>query len=270
MKRLFCIGVLVVLALSGCEAGLTSNDESLTENEKFSFSDMYAKIKTLQEEVDRLKAANTELTEALEIAGEEQAGAASSLSSRIESLESTVTGHGNSINNNTDLIGNLDGDLSGLNSTFTGVTRISDPMTGKTTIRFSGVNVQIVSGSGYTNGVVYRNADGTANGLGNLIVGYNEARFDDGLPSTGDTNDRTGSHNIIVGSELNYYSYGGLVVGRRSTIYGRYSSVSGGGSNMAFGDHSSVSGGSYNTASGWSSSVCEGKNRKVTADYNID
>jgi len=39
-----------------------------------------------------------------------------------------------------------------------------------TTVRFTGVNVQIVSGSGRTNT--------TPNGLGNLIVGYNELRDD--------------------------------------------------------------------------------------------
>ena len=60
----------------------------------------------------------------------------------------------------------------------------------------TGVNVHIVSGSGST--------DGDLNGLGNLIVGYNELQ---------DDNDRTGSHNIVAGSRNNYSSYGGLVVG---------------------------------------------------------
>ena len=42
---------------------------------------------------------------------------------------------------------------------------------GQSTVRFTGVNVQIVSGSGAT--------AGTLNGKGNLIVGYNENSFDD-------------------------------------------------------------------------------------------
>jgi hypothetical protein len=46
------------------------------------------------------------------------------------------------------------------------------------TIRFHGVNVQIMNGSGMTGGMV--------DGLGNLIVGYNELRLAG--------NDRSGSH----------------------------------------------------------------------------
>ncbi|MCP4135735.1 MAG: hypothetical protein GY754_32505 [bacterium] len=63
----------------------------------------------------------------------------------------------------------------------------------------------------------------------------------DGLMSIG--NNKSGSHNIIVGSNHNYSSYGGLVVGYYNTISGRYSSVSGGYYNQATGWHSSVSGG---------------------------
>jgi len=51
---------------------------------------------------------------------------------------------------------------------------------GKPTIKFSGVNVQLVSGSGKT--------DGTVNGTGNLVLGYDES------PGS-----QTGSHNLIVG-----------------------------------------------------------------------
>jgi len=61
-------------------------------------------------------------------------------------------------------------------------------------IVFSGVNVQIVDGSGDTYGDV--------NGLGNLIVGYNELR--------GTSDNRTGSHNVVIGAEHNYSSYGVL------------------------------------------------------------
>ncbi len=95
------------------------------------------------------------------------------------------------------------------------------------TARISGINVQIVNDSGTT--------DGAVDGLGNLIVGYNELR---GL---GD--DRTGSHNLIVGDEHNYSSYGGLVAGHFNTISGLFASVSGGRSNTASGQYSSVSGG---------------------------
>lgn len=101
------------------------------------------------------------------------------------------------------------------------------------TLRISGVNVQIVNNMGSTH---------TVNGVGNLIVGYQEQR-------TG-TNYRTGSHNIIVGQRHDYTCYGGLVAGIENTISGAYASVSGGEENEASGNTASVSGGRNNKASG--------------------
>ena len=80
-----------------------------------------------------------------------------------------------------------------------------------TTLQLTGINVQIVSGFGAT--------DGAVNGRGNLIVGYNAA-------SSGQA--RTGSHNVVVGDEHEYTSYGGLVAGFKNTITGPFASVSGG------------------------------------------
>jgi hypothetical protein len=111
-----------------------------------------------------------------------------------------------------------------------------------TDVFFTGCNVHIRDGSGNTNGPV--------NGLGNLIVGYNESR--------GGGDDRSGSHNIVVGMENNFSSYGGLVVGDLNTISGAFASVSGGQANTASGDFASVSGGQANTASGKLASVSGG------------
>jgi hypothetical protein len=111
---------------------------------------------------------------------------------------------------------------------------------------FTGVNVHVRSGSGATYG--------TINGLGNLIVGYNEAR------ATG--SDKTGSHNLVVGRSHNYTSYSGLVAGYSNTVSGTYASVSGGNNNLASGNQSSVSGGYLNTASGDYSSVSSGQNNE--------
>jgi hypothetical protein len=137
-----------------------------------------------------------------------------------------------------------------------------------TTFQFTGVNVQIVSGSGKT--------DGAANGRGNLIVGYDEPGVCEGAePSenicrtTADcpagqtctaTGAKTGSHNIVVGGAHSYSSYGGLVVGKGSTISGPYSSVSGGEFNTASGIASSVSGGGRLTqpaGNGWAAGSIE-------------
>ena len=125
-------------------------------------------------------------------------------------------------------------------------------------VTISGANLHIVNGTGTT--------DGAVNGLGNLIVGYNEER--------GTDDDRSGSHNIVAGDYNNYSSYGGLVAGYNNNISGIYasvsgginntasngfSSVSGGESNIASGDYASVSGGFSNTASGVASSVSGGR-----------
>jgi hypothetical protein len=110
-----------------------------------------------------------------------------------------------------------------------------------TTLQFSGINVQVVSGSGATENAV--------NGKGNLIVGYNDATF-------GQT--RTGSNNLIVGKEAEYTSYGGFVAGNRNTITAPWASVSGGGANTVSAGGGSVSGGSLNTVSGAYASVSGG------------
>jgi len=118
--------------------------------------------------------------------------------------------------------------------------------TGRTakTLRISGLNVQIVNGSGST--------ASSTNNTGNLIVGYQEMR------TQPEENRRIGSHNLIVGKLHNYVSAGGLVVGIHNTIGGLYASVSGGSDNTADGESSSVSGGSLNVASGSQASVSGG------------
>jgi trimeric autotransporter adhesin len=116
------------------------------------------------------------------------------------------------------------------------------------TIRLTGVNLQIVNGSGTTE---------SANGLGNLIVGYNRARDSTEVTALG-KDDRTGSHNIVVGSADNYTSFGGLVIGAKNSISGTYASVSGGYENVASGGGSSVSGGSGNKATNKGASVSGG------------
>ena len=75
------------------------------------------------------------------------------------------------------------------------------------------------------------------NSQGNLIVGYNKER-----------GQRTGSHNLIVGDEHSYVSYGGMIGGFQNTVEGKYASVTGGWENTFQGACSSVSGGSNNTA----------------------
>ena len=124
------------------------------------------------------------------------------------------------------------------------------------TIDLTGVNLRILNGLDATNGYPVdpdsiNPLDTQTNGLGNLIVGYNEL----GNPN-GD--DRTGSHNMVVGHGNSYTSFGGWVGPWDNTVSGPFCSVTGGVRNTASGVSASVSGGYANTASGWISSVSGG------------
>lgn len=134
----------------------------------------------------------------------------------------------------------LDGRLDALEALLAGVSRNGD------ILLFDGMNLQVANGTGTT--------DGTPNGLGNLIVGYNEG--------TGVT--RTGSHYFVAGTFNSYTSYGGAVFGNSNTASGPYSSVTGGQANTASGFSSWASGGQSNTASGQNSSVSGGSDSDAT------
>jgi hypothetical protein len=91
------------------------------------------------------------------------------------------------------------------------------------------------------------------NGLGNLIVGYNELRDLEFFE-----NIRTGSHNVVVGQQHNFSNVGGLVVGLRNEISAEYAVVSGGDGNTASGFAAVVGGGADNTASGDGATISGG------------
>jgi hypothetical protein len=130
-------------------------------------------------------------------------------------------------------------------------------------IYITGANLHIQSGSGAT--------DGELNGLGNLIIGYNENYSPtEDMPAAA----RTGSHNLVVGPHHSYSSYGGLVAGYSNTISGKYSSVSGGYGGTASGNGSSVSGGvggtasyTYSSVSGGFGGTASGRGSSVSGGY---
>jgi hypothetical protein len=128
---------------------------------------------------------------------------------------------------------------------------------GPNEVVITGANLRIVNGLGDTQ---------TTNGLGNLIVGYNESREILGEPDV-----RTGSHNLVVGSFHNFSSFGGTVIGFINEIGGGggpFASVSGGANNTASGPLASVSGGTFNTASGNFASVSGGFQRVAPDTFN--
>jgi hypothetical protein len=122
-------------------------------------------------------------------------------------------------------------------------TYVSSGVGGKPTVQFSGVNVQVINGSG---------SETILNGTGNLILGYDET------PGT-----QTGSHNFLFGGTGNSYtSYGGLVSGYSNRISGGYASILDGAGNIAQGYASTITGGfssktttNYSTVSGGCSNL---------------
>jgi hypothetical protein len=147
---------------------------------------------------------------------------------------------------------------------------------GQPTVRFTGVNLQVVNGLAAT---------ATANGTGNLIVGYDEADASGFGRCTLGTNPyltglaanvtdsttcaaaggtwvttgfKTGSHYVVAGSGHNYSRWGGLLAGWQNTSNYNYASVIGGYNNTASGSVSTVSGGHHNVAGGDGASVSGG------------
>ena len=121
---------------------------------------------------------------------------------------------------------------------------------GKPTIQFSGVNMQIVNGKGETY---------STNGEGNLVIGYDENEG---------KHPQTGSHNLILGFEQTFTSFGGIVGGYDNTITGPYASVTGGSANVASEDYATVSDGYKNTASGEYSLVGGGRENKAKGNFS--
>jgi hypothetical protein len=171
----------------------------------------------------------------------------------IASQGNTIISQGNTIISQGNTIVSQGTTITSLQTLTAPLSLSSDPSGGgtNTLLTISGVNVQIVNGLGGTE---------TANGLGNLIVGYNEKdpRF---------TQNRTGSHNLVVGTGNNYLSYGGLIAGQNNLISAPYASITGGQLNVANNGHASVTGGAGNVASGGSATISGGQNNKASADF---
>lgn len=183
---------------------------------------------------------------------------AADLQDRILQLEATVAALESTLADNTVL--KLDGYLD-LDST--------DPA--RPTARFAGVNVQVVNGLGESDSV---------NGLGNLLVGYDEdytgitlicsdgrwasqaeCEANGGLWSS---NHKSGSHNLVIGSGHRYSQQGGLITGVNNAVNRHLGNVIGGEHNLVSGIGASVISGLENTAE------AEGKDSAlVGGDRNI-
>jgi len=181
------------------------------------------------------------------------------IAANLSSINTNITNIGNNAGAISTLqldVSNLQASIGNLNTIFSGVTRNGS------TLLFTGMNLQLVNGLGTTDGDPNPDADpntppnSAVNGLGNLIIGYNEnsGPFLDLIR----TPTRTGSHNLVIGPGQEYTSYGGIVAGQNNTISAESSSVVGGGRNTASGLWSFVGGGTDNQSTGGASSVTGG------------
>lgn len=142
------------------------------------------------------------------------------------------------------------------------LVQLDDGMGGQVqTLRISGVNVQIVNGLGATNGypLAPSSFDGNltqVNGLGNLILGYNE---------TDAGSVRTGSHNLIVGRNNDYTSFASLVAGTDNDLLAPASSIAGGFHNVTSAVHSAILGGEDNATAGERSAIGGGISNRANA-----
>lgn len=144
---------------------------------------------------------------------------------------------------------------------------------GYPTAEFTAVNVQVNDGTGST----YL---GGVNGLGNVIIGYNEAsnfaqefcsdpQYTDSVSCIGNLqmwgrNVYRGSHNLILGSANSYDDHAAIIAGRYNVSNGNFASVLSGSSNLSSGLYSAILGGDNNIASGQTSTISGGRSNQAT------
>ena len=209
--------------------------------------------------------------------------------SRLNYIESVIAQLQNSINTANTTISQLENDLITANATISnlqnslaliennsvleldGFLKLSE-IDGYDTAEFTSVNIQLNNGTNTTNG--------TVNGLGNFVIGYNEVKsfapefcsdpqYTDSVNCIGNlhewgNNVHTGSHNIILGVGNSYTQYSSIVSGYLNAANNEYASSLGGTRNIASGSYSTITGGSDNFTSGYSSSISGGNNNTAS------
>lgn len=244
-----------------------ANTEAKSAEVNGNFKRLWDLIQTQKSRIDDQQQLITTLTQKI-----------NTLEANVSTLNTNVETVNNNVTNLTTVIGATDND--GLRKIAKANKLKLRPVTydfSEQNWKITGVNVQIVNGSGTT--------DGNPDGTGNLIIGYNEVRDYNTIsictkPQYNNKVDceshggvwgrdfRTGSHNLIVGTQNNYISYGGIVAGMENNIFSAYATVSGGRWNTASGKYSSVSGGYDNTASNRYSSVSGGEENTASGEYS--
>jgi len=146
-------------------------------------------------------------------------------------------------------------------------------LNGYPTAEFTAVNVQVNDGTGST----YL---GDVNGLGNIIIGYNETsgsapefcsdpQYTDSVNCIGNLqlwgrNVYRGSHNLILGFGNSYDNHASIIAGQFNISNANYASVISGNNNHASGLRSAILGGDNNIAFGETSTVSGGRSNQAT------
>ena len=118
------------------------------------------------------------------------------------------------------------------------------------TVLFSGANVQVVNGAGASM------VDDNLNGLGNLIIGYNVARFTWSAEEV--ESQRTGAHNLVMGPYNAYTNHYGIVHGFWNEAQGRYAVTVAGQHNEVNGEGAVAIAGDSNIVDGEGSAAVGG------------
>ena len=171
-------------------------------------------------------------------------GECASLDPRVTELETSLAATQTALAQVQAQLASTTTALTSVQALLSGVSRTEEALV------LTGANLQVVDGSGTT--------AGPPNGLGNIIIGYNEATLGQ---------DRTGSHNLVVGIEHDYTAFGGIVAGESNTISARGACVVGGSENVASAPFASVGGGFANEASGTNAVVSGGCENMSTNTY---
>lgn len=197
-----------------------SGETAVTLSSQADLSALQGQVSTLQGQVGTLQ------------------GQVSTLQGQVSSLQSDNTTLKSNVSSLQSDNTTLKSNVSNLQTKLSKVSYSDSGLNGLPTLTIAGANLQIDSGAGSTYGPV--------NGLGNLIIGYDES------PGT-----QTGSNNLVIGTSQQFTSYGGLIAGNGNVLSGANADVFGS-YNTASGDESSVSGGRYNNASFATASVSGG------------
>jgi hypothetical protein len=167
--------------------------------------------------------------------------------SQIAAVETAVNTQGGQMSSVQASIGTLATQLLAVADKLLHVTRFGNDLV------INGANLHIRNGLGSTE---------TVNGVGNLIIGYNESPVE--------ASSQVGSHNLVIGIGHAWTSYGGFVAGSSNSILRPYASVSGGTHNTAIALGASISGGGFNRAFGNWSTVGGGHEVEVNDPFDWD